>query len=218
MNTFGKPTNEQVNEAWAKSFVAKGLAIDLVDDPHFRAAITITARAGMQYVDGQKGTCMLPHRTSMSKDVLPALDKKLTDQVEAKITGLIQQTGAMIISDGWTSIQSRPIVNALLATPAGAMFLTALDTSGSTKDARFIADFIINIIEARGPENIVAVCMDGACTASFPLIEAKYPHVFCFICPAHSLDNFFKNVFSDKSVIKMKGIEGQWDWGSDIFL
>ncbi len=101
------------------------------------------------------------------------------------------------------------------------MFLTALGTSGSTKDARFIADFIINIIQARGPENIVAVCMDGACTASFPLITEKYEHVFCFICPAHSLGNFFKNLFSEKGKIKMKGIvriEGEFDWGSDIFL
>ena len=60
----------------------------------------------------------------------------------------------MIISDGWNSIQARAIANALLATPAGTMFLQALDTSGSTKDAKFIADFIINIIEARGPENV----------------------------------------------------------------
>ena len=34
----------------------------------------------------------------------------------------------------------------------------------------------------------------------------------------HSLDNFFKNVFSDKEKIKMKGIEGEFDWGSDIFF
>ena len=54
----------------------KGLAIDLVDDPCFRAAITMTARAGTQYV--QNNTCMLPHRTCMSNKVLPALDKKLT--------------------------------------------------------------------------------------------------------------------------------------------
>jgi len=49
-------------------------------------------------------------------------------------------------------------------------------------------------------------------------MTVKYEHVFCFICPAHSLDNFFKNVFSDKPIIKMKGIEGEWEWGSDIFL
>ena len=39
------------------------------------------------------------------------------------------------------------------------MFFTALDTSGNTKDAKFIADFIIKIIEDKGPANIVAVCM-----------------------------------------------------------
>ena len=93
--------------------------------------MTATCRAGTQYV--QNNTCMLPHRTCMSNKVLPALDKKLTAQVEAKITGLLKQTGAMIISDGWTSVQSRAIVNALLAAPAGTMFLKALDTAGRTK-------------------------------------------------------------------------------------
>ena len=44
----------------------------------------------------------------------------------------------MIISDGLTSIQARAIVNALLATPVGAMYIIALGTSGSTKDAQFI--------------------------------------------------------------------------------
>ena len=67
----------------------------------------------------------------MSNKVLPALDKKLTAQVEAKIKGLLKLTGAMIISDGWTSIQARAIANALLATPAGTMFLQALDTYGT---------------------------------------------------------------------------------------
>ena len=60
--------------------------------------------------------------------------------------------------------------------------------------------------------------MDGACTTSFPLITAQYEHVFCFIFPAHSLDNFFENVFSDKPKIKIKGIDGDFEWGSDIFL
>ena len=140
--------------------------------------------------------------------------KKLNEDIESKMSGLLKQTGAMIISDGWTSVQSRPIINALLTTPAGTMFLKALDTSGNVKDAEFIADFICAIIEARGPKNIVAVCMDGACTASFPLIEDKYPHVFCFICPTHALDNFMKNVFSDKEKIKMKSIVGEFDWDS----
>ena len=143
-----KPTNDQVTEEWAKALVKKGLAIDLVDDPCFRSAITMTARAGPQYL--QNNTCMLPHRTCMNNKILPALDTKLTARVEAKISGLLQLTGAMIISDGWTSIQARAIVNALLATPAGAVFIAALDTSGSTKDARFIADFKSTLLKHYG--------------------------------------------------------------------
>lgn len=173
-----RPSPELVTEAWAKVIGAKGLPIDFVDDPFVREAIFMTARAGKGYIGASTNSCMLPHKTCMTKKILPALDSKLTAEVEAKILGLLAETGAMIISDGWTSVQARPIVNALLTAPAGAMFLEALDTSGNTKDAAFIADFIIKIIETRGPESIVAVCMDGACTASFPLITDKYPHIF----------------------------------------
>ena len=73
----------------------------------------------------------------MQTNVLPALDKKLITLVESKIEGLLQLTGAMIISDGWTSVQDRPIINALLSTPVGAKFLKA---SGETKDKEFISE------------------------------------------------------------------------------
>ena len=62
------------------------------------------------------------------------------------------------MSDGWESIQTRPIINALMSTPAGTKFLKALDTSGDTKDARYIAGFMIAIIIAIGPFNCVALC------------------------------------------------------------
>ncbi len=70
--------------------------------------------------------------------ILPALDKKLTDDVEGDSLVCCSWLGQCsfltnimmwLISDGWTSVQSRPIVNALLTTPAGTMILKALDTS-----------------------------------------------------------------------------------------
>ena len=100
-------------------------------------------------------------------------------------TGLIAEPGALRISDGWTSIQSRPIINALLSTSVGAKFLKAIDTSGHNviKDAQFIADFIIEMVTyaSVGPENGAGVCMDGACKASFSIIEERFPHSHCFI-------------------------------------
>ena len=212
-----RPTAGMVTEQWARAIAKKGLSLDLVDDPDFRAAVLITARAGQNYVDALKGTTKLPWRRQLTSDVLPALDAKLDAKMSKKIDGLIKETGAMLISDGWTSISMRPIINGLLATAAGTRFLKAVDTSNEIKDAAFIANFVITMIEEAGPENIVAVCMDGACKASFSLIIDKFEHVFCFICPTHSIDNFLKNVCSDKPRIKVKDIVDDFEWGRDIF-
>ena len=97
-----RPSPEVVTEAWAKVIAAKGLPIDFVDDPFVRAAIFTTARAGTGYIDGPTNSCMLPHKTCMTKKILPALDSKLTAEVEAKILGLLAETGAMIISENST--------------------------------------------------------------------------------------------------------------------
>ena len=109
------------------------------------------------------GDSKLPHRMHMMYKELPLLDDKLHDRVSKKISGLLKETGGLIISDGWTSNSRRSIVNALLCTPAGPQFLKAVDASGEFKGANFIADFVCDIIKDQGPENIVAVCMDGAC-------------------------------------------------------
>jgi hypothetical protein len=94
----------------------------------------------------------------------------------------------------------------------------------------------VGIVERVGPENVVACCMDGACVSSFPLIvEAvnifvdagltvcwQVNHIFCFICPTHSLDNFLKNVCSDADEITVKSVrtgddEKSFEWGSTVF-
>ena len=213
-----RPSTAQVTEQWMRALVRNGLAMHIVDDPEFRAAITMTARAGQSFVDARvDGDCKLPHRMHMMYKELPLLDDKLHDRVSKKISGLLKETGGLIISDGWTSTSKRPIVNALLCTPAGSQFLKAVDASGEFKGAKFIADFINDIIEDQGAKNIVAVCMDGACVSSFPLILNTFEHVFCYICPAHTVDNFLKNVCGDTETIKVRSIDKTFPWDSDIF-
>jgi hypothetical protein len=61
--------------------------------------------------------------------------------------------------------------------------------------------------------------MDGACKSSFARIEKEFPHVFCFICPTQSLDNFMKNVCSgEKETINVRGYDGPTlEWGEKLF-
>ena len=81
-------STEEVNEQRMRAFVGNGLAMHIVDDPEFRAAITMTARAGNAFVDafkGDKGDCRLPHKTYMMEKQLPLLDDKLHERVSKKI-------------------------------------------------------------------------------------------------------------------------------------
>mmetsp|Transcript_29574 Transcript_29574/g.90718 ORF Transcript_29574/g.90718 Transcript_29574/m.90718 type:complete len:164 (-) Transcript_29574:742-1233(-) len=140
-----------------------------------------------------------------------------------KVMGMARNTATQAWSssrtDGrWTSVSSKPIINALVSLPVGSYFLEALDTEGQTKDAAFIADFTIKHICAFEEGLVVGVCMDGACISSFELINAKFPNIFTFICPTHSIDNFIKNVFAgSKDVIRMRGITRTFAWAKTFF-
>jgi hypothetical protein len=207
---------DEVTDGWMRGVVKKAVPLDLFNDPVFRKAVALTALAGRKIVVGGEDT-FLPKRKHMTSKILPALDDKLTNKIKKQMQGVSAACGAVLVSDGWTSVANRPIINALAALPIDLFFLAALDTSGETKDARYIADFMIKQITAYGSANVVGVCVDGACTSSFSLIEHDFSHVFTYICPTHSLDNYMKNVCCNNTVVRMKGIEGEFDWGEDLF-
>jgi hypothetical protein len=130
----------------------------------------------------------LPGSQIFATKLLDATDASTQEQVNKIKQSVQRDTGGSITSDGTTNVSNRPLINVLYVTPAGALFVKVIDTSGETKDATYVAELIIRAIEAEGPGNVVLVVMDGACRSSFPLIEAKFPHVFCLVCVAHSLD------------------------------
>ena len=48
------------------------------------------------------------------------------------------------------------------------------------------------------------MCMDGACKGAFVLIQKECPSVQCFVCPAHGMDGFLKNVGSSADSIRIQ--------------
>ena len=71
-------------------------------------------------------------------------------------------TGFALLCDGWSDVQGRPLLNFCIATPKGAHFVRAVDTTGYEKDAEFIFEQLEQIMEEIGPEHFVVVIMDGA--------------------------------------------------------
>lgn len=84
--------------------------------------------------------------------------------------------GYTLTSDGWTSVQNRPLLNALAVVPAGAEFIKAIDTSGETKSAEFIAEWLDEVLKEQvDPDQCDLVITDGAssCKKAGLLLEQE---------------------------------------------
>ena len=62
------------------------------------------------------------------------------------------------------------------------MFLKAVDSLGKYKDAQYMGELFIKVIEDVGVESCVQIITDNApvCKDTSMIVEAKYPQVFRF--------------------------------------
>jgi hypothetical protein len=58
-----------------------------------------------------------------------------------------KKVGNTLCSDGWDSVQKRPLLNILASNPKGVVFMDAIDTSGEAKTGQYIADQMFTAIE-----------------------------------------------------------------------
>jgi hypothetical protein len=186
------PSADEVSGQWSRALVATGTPFFHVDNPEFRKAVLMTAQAGPSYVRLDSDTLslepLLPKRKKLATNLLDATDRECMQMVEQIKRATIGDTGCAIVSDGLSNIKCQPLVNVLTVLPGGQYFSGLINGEGETKDNRWIANRLIEAIEAEGPENVVILLMDGACRGAFPLINAVYPHIICQVCIAHSLD------------------------------
>jgi hypothetical protein len=101
-----------------------------------------------------------------------------------------------ITAYGWSDAQWRPLINFIVVTKDGHMFLRAINTKVDVKRKEYIAEKLMIIIEEVGLKNVVQVITDNAsnCKGAGMLIEQKYNHIFCTPCLVHTLNLALKNI------------------------
>eukprot|EP00898_Chlorokybus_atmophyticus_P000975 jgi/Chlat1/1879/Chrsp143S00768 len=146
----------------------RGLSFNLARSPLWKAALKAVAKYGPSYIPPSCNTL----RTSLLKKVKLDVNSMLDDY---RIN--VARTGCTICSDGWTDVNSRPLLNLLQVSPDGAVFLNAINTEGKTKsktsktllkpgETRFASAFIVlqrllEIIAALEPLIKVLRLVDG---------------------------------------------------------
>lgn len=88
--------------------------------------------------------------------------------------------GVSVVSDGWTDIKNKPLINVIASNSRGSCFLYAEDFSGVEKTGEAIAQYLLKAIDEIGPGNVLQVVTDNAanCKAAGKEIE-KVSHIFC---------------------------------------
>ena len=64
------------------------------------------------------------------------------------------------MSDGWTDMKGRHLINFLVNSPEGTYFLESVDASGEEHDAHMLADLLEKRIEGIGKDKVVQIITD----------------------------------------------------------
>ncbi|KAL4579421.1 hypothetical protein LXL04_015567 [Taraxacum kok-saghyz] len=89
--------------------------------------------------------------------------------------------GVSIVSEGWTNVKHKPLINVLVVNSRGAMFMYAKDFVGVEKIGVAIAR--LGAIDTIGPSNVLQVVTDNAtnCKAAGKEIEKDLANEFCWL-------------------------------------
>ena len=102
----------------------------------------------------------------------------------------IQTYGTTLVGNGWSSINNQPLFNIMYVSLVGKEFLRAVDTSGHTNDAFYIADVMKRYLTKVGPKNVVQICNDNASVMrkAVRIVQEDWLYLSFQGCMAHALN------------------------------
>lgn len=141
-----------------------------------------------------------PTYYSMRHELLEKCYEGVKERVHRIILSNISLSGCTIVSDGWSNVQRRPLINVMVVSPRGEAFVRAVDSSGMIKTGSYIADVLTSVIEEVGSKYVVQVIMDNAknCRSASKIINLRYPHIFPCGCNTHSLNLVLKDWYKSE--------------------
>ena len=179
---FQEVERRELDKLWARFFYEANVPFAIARNGAFKEAVMKTAAFGKPYVP--------PSYHDVRTRLLVQAKTDLEADLNNRTAETVRKFGGTLALDGWTSVSSRPLCNAMLVSPAGELFLGSVDTTGKEKTAEYMASIMDKFIDQVGPHNIVQVCTDNASSMlkASQIVTQKYPHIYIQGCAAHAMD------------------------------
>ena len=176
-----KPVQKQeVDDALADMFFESAIPFNVLRSPYFINACKKISDFGKGYVP--------PSSETMRTTLLKRSKERVTGRL-ASIKESWKKTGCTILSDGWSDMCHRPLINVLVYCPKGVLFFKVVDASGQKKTSDYIFKILEESIYEVGEENVVQVVTDSAsnCVGAGKMIMEKFQKIYWTPCAAHCL-------------------------------
>ncbi|XP_042007493.1 uncharacterized protein LOC121756101 [Salvia splendens] len=187
-DAYKKDLRELVCSNWAKWFYDAGIPFNAAQYDSFKIAIESTGQFG----PGMKPPSYHELRVPLlNKEVNAAKDILKDHREEWAISG------CSIISDGWRdSVSQRDIINFLVNSPKGSVFIKSVDVSNIVKDANALLPMFEEIVDYVGEQNVIQIVTDNASNYKKAglMLQVKKPNLFWTPCAAHCIDLMLEDV------------------------
>eukprot|EP00256_Glycine_max_P068435 XP_025983030.1 uncharacterized protein LOC100803797 isoform X1 [Glycine max] len=209
-NAFNLQARETLDHEIARMFYSSGLPFHLARNPHYRKTF---AYAANNQISGYQPSGYNKLRTTLLQN-----ERRHVENLLQPIKNAWNQKGVSIVSDGWSDPQRRSLINFMVVTESGPMFLKAIDCSNEIKDKDFIAKHMREVIMEVGHSNVVQIVIDNAavCKAAGLIIEAEFPSIYWTPCVVHTLNLALKNICAAKNTEKNNVAYEECSWITQI--
>ena len=191
-------------------FYTGGLPFHFARNPHYRSSYAYVATQSIPgYVppgyNALRTTLLRKERANVERLLKPIKDSWLAN-------------GVSIVYDGWSDPQRRFLINIMVASDRGPVFIKAIDGSSELKYKHFITGMLKNVIKEIGHEKVVQVITDNASVmkSAGALIEGEYPKIFWTPCVVNTLNLALKNICAAKNTKKNEVTYEECSWITHI--
>lgn len=188
--SFNHGARDTLDHLIARYFYANGVPFYHIRSPYFQDMI--------KFACGNNLKGYTPPSYDRMRTSLLEAEKASIEICLKSIKASWGSRGVSIVSDGWTDITRRPLINFIAASDAGPVFLRAIDTFGNIKNTDYMTQIFLEVVNEVGPSNVVQIITDNAavCRAAGLRLQATHPHIFWTPCVVHTLNLALMNMCS----------------------
>ncbi|XP_030970895.1 uncharacterized protein LOC115991330 [Quercus lobata] len=205
------PTSPNLdNSLIARTFYSAGLPFHFAKNPYWIEMIKFAANNNL--------VGYIPPGYNKLRTTLLQKERAHIEKLLRAIKDTWKEKGLSIVSDGWTDVQKRPLINFMATSQKGPIFIKSIDSTKEYNDKHFIADLFLKVIGEVGHQHVVQIITDNTSVmkAAGFIVEAEYPHIFWSPCFVHTLNLALKNICAPKYSLHNEVAYNECNWISQV--